>query len=174
MQYKPLQNLLIITAIKSDTSKVLDYINRLDKFDPVTITEQCLSPEYNLFEEAFAAYKKFNLHLEAVNVLLRNLNSIVRAQEYALFANTNDVWSALAEAYMNNSQINESIDCYIKANDPSAYLQIISITENENKFDILIKYLLMCRQQLKDVNVDNSLIYCYAKLDKNAEIENFI
>ena len=32
-QYKKLQNLLIITAIKSDNSKVLDYINRLDNFD---------------------------------------------------------------------------------------------------------------------------------------------
>lgn len=30
---KKLQNLLIITAIKSDKSRVMDYINRLDNFD---------------------------------------------------------------------------------------------------------------------------------------------
>jgi len=52
-----------------------------------------LSDEYNLFEEAFAVYKKFNMHVEAVNVLLRNLNSIPRAHEYAMMANQNEVWS---------------------------------------------------------------------------------
>jgi clathrin heavy chain len=32
-QYKKLQNLLIITAIKSDKTRVMDYINRLDNYD---------------------------------------------------------------------------------------------------------------------------------------------
>ena len=32
-QYKKLQHLLLITAIKSEQSKVMDYIKRLDKFD---------------------------------------------------------------------------------------------------------------------------------------------
>jgi len=27
---------------------------------------------------------------------------------------------------------------------------------------------------MKDVNIDNSLIYCYAKLEKNNEVESFI
>jgi len=80
---------------------VLDYINRLDKFDPQTIATHCLSPEYNLFEEAFAVFKKFNLHVEAVQVLLRNLGSIPRSYEYAQYANSNEVWSLLAEAYSN-------------------------------------------------------------------------
>jgi clathrin heavy chain len=32
-QFKKLQNLLIITAIKSDKGRVMDYINRLDNYD---------------------------------------------------------------------------------------------------------------------------------------------
>ena len=72
-QYKKLQNLLIITAIKSDHTKVLDYINRLDNFDGPDIALLALSDEYKLFEEAFAIYKKFDLHVEAVNVLIDNL-----------------------------------------------------------------------------------------------------
>lgn len=49
----------------------------------MTISQQCLDPENNLFEEAFATFKKFNMHIEAVQVLLRQLNSIPRAHEYA-------------------------------------------------------------------------------------------
>lgn len=41
-QYKKLQNLLIITAIKSERSKVLDYIGRLDNFDGPEIAEYAL------------------------------------------------------------------------------------------------------------------------------------
>ncbi|CAK75677.1 unnamed protein product (macronuclear) [Paramecium tetraurelia] len=174
MQYKQLQNLLIITAIQSDTSKVLDYINRLDKFDPQIIAQHCLNEEYNLFEEAYAVFKKFNLHIDAVNVLLRNLGSIPRAHEYAQYASSPEVWSLLAEAYLNQGQTNESIDCYIKANDSSAFLNIINVAEQEEKYELLVKYLLMCRQTVKDVNIDNSLIYCYAKLDKNLDIESLI
>lgn len=42
-----------------------------------------MNEEYKLYEEAYAVFKKFNLHIEAVNVLLRNLGSIPRAHEYA-------------------------------------------------------------------------------------------
>jgi clathrin heavy chain len=34
-----LQNLLIITAIKSDPSRVKDYVHRLDKFEPRAVAQ---------------------------------------------------------------------------------------------------------------------------------------
>lgn len=37
--FKKLQNLLIITAIKSDKSKVMDYIKRLDNYDGAEIAK---------------------------------------------------------------------------------------------------------------------------------------
>lgn len=49
-KYKKLQNLLIITAIKSDQSRVMDYINRLDNYDAVEIAKIALDPKYGLFE----------------------------------------------------------------------------------------------------------------------------
>lgn len=49
-KYKKLQNLLIITAIKSDQSRVMDYINRLDNYDAVQIAQIAMDPKYNLFE----------------------------------------------------------------------------------------------------------------------------
>ena len=49
-KYKKLQNLLIITAIKSDQSRVMDYINRLDNYDGVEIAKIALDPKYGLYE----------------------------------------------------------------------------------------------------------------------------
>jgi clathrin heavy chain len=41
-QFKKLQNLLIITAIKSDKSRVLDYINKLNNYDGLQIAKIAL------------------------------------------------------------------------------------------------------------------------------------
>lgn len=38
-KFKKLQNLLIITAIKADKSKVMDYIKRLDNYDGAEIAK---------------------------------------------------------------------------------------------------------------------------------------
>ncbi|VWU49831.1 clathrin heavy chain, putative [Hepatocystis sp. ex Piliocolobus tephrosceles] len=65
---KNLQNLLILTAIKSDSKKVIEYINRLDNFSGPEIA--AVAYEYNLREEAFIIYKKFNCFTSAVSVLL--------------------------------------------------------------------------------------------------------
>lgn len=70
--------------------------------------------------------------------------------------------------------MNDAIEAFIKAGDTSQYLSVISLAENEGKWDTLIRYLLMCRGNMKDVNVDNSLAFCYAKLDKNTELETLL
>jgi clathrin heavy chain len=41
-KYRKLQNLLIITAIKSDKNRVMDYINRLDNYDAIDIAKIAL------------------------------------------------------------------------------------------------------------------------------------
>ncbi|CAG8775687.1 7674_t:CDS:2, partial [Acaulospora morrowiae] len=52
---KPLQNLLVLTAIKADAAKVMDYINKLNNFDAPEVAE--IAIKHNLYEEAFAIYK---------------------------------------------------------------------------------------------------------------------
>jgi len=81
-----------------------------------------LSDEYKLYEEAFAIFKKFDLHVDAVNVLLDYIKSISRAHEFADKVNQPEVWSRIAYIYANNNQTTEAIDCFIKANDNSGYL----------------------------------------------------
>lgn len=58
-QTRSLQNLLILTAIKSEKDRVQDYINRLDNFDGPEIAKIAASEAYELYEEAFAIYVKF-------------------------------------------------------------------------------------------------------------------
>ncbi|GMH53196.1 hypothetical protein TrRE_jg3428, partial [Triparma retinervis] len=55
-----LQNLLILTAIRADASKVMDYIDRLDQFDGPEIAKIAISEQHELFEEGFAIYNKFS------------------------------------------------------------------------------------------------------------------
>ncbi len=43
---KRLQNLLIITAIKVDKTRVMDYINRLDNYDGPEIAKIALGEQY--------------------------------------------------------------------------------------------------------------------------------
>ncbi|CRG97759.1 clathrin heavy chain, putative [Plasmodium gallinaceum] len=68
---KNLQNLLILTAIKSDSDKVMEYINRLDNFSGPQIAS--IAYDYKLREEAFVIYKKFNCYTSAISVLLDSI-----------------------------------------------------------------------------------------------------
>ena len=58
------QNLLILTAIKADKSRVMDYVNRLDNFDGPAVGDIAVGSE--LYEEAFAIFKKFDHHVQAL------------------------------------------------------------------------------------------------------------
>lgn len=61
-----LQNLLILTAIKADRTRVMEYINRLDNYDAPDIANIAISNE--LYEEAFAIFKKFEVNTSAIQV----------------------------------------------------------------------------------------------------------
>jgi hypothetical protein len=59
----------------------MDYVNRLDNFDGPAVGDIAVGNE--LYEEAFAIFKKFDHHEPAIKVLLENLNAMERAIEYA-------------------------------------------------------------------------------------------
>lgn len=66
--HRNLQNLLILTAIKADRSRVMEYINRLDNYDAPDIANIAISNQ--LYEEAFAIFKKFDVNASAIQVRL--------------------------------------------------------------------------------------------------------
>ncbi|WZZ42116.1 hypothetical protein YC2023_038375 [Brassica napus] len=167
-----LQNLLILTAIKADPSRVMDYINRLDNFDGPAVGE--VAVEAQLYEEAFAIFKKFNLNVQAVDVLLDNVKSIERAVEFAFRVEEDSVWSQVAKAQLREGLVSDAIESFIRAEDATHFLEVIRATEDANVYDDLVRYLLMVRQKVKEPKVDSELIYAYAKIDRLGEIEEFI
>ncbi len=64
--HRNLQNLLILTAVKADPSRVMEYITRLDNYDAPDIANIAITNQ--LFEEAFAIFKKFDVNTSAVQV----------------------------------------------------------------------------------------------------------
>ncbi|KAK1270290.1 Clathrin heavy chain 2 [Acorus gramineus] len=167
-----LQNLLILTAIKADASRVMDYINRLDNFDGPSVGD--VAVEAQLYEEAFAIFKKFNLNVKAVNVLLDNIQSIERAVEFAFRVEEDDVWSQVAKAQLREGLVSDAIESFIRADDATQFREVIRAAEDGNVYHDLVKYLLMVRQKAKEPQVDSELIYAYAKIDRLGDIEEFI
>ena len=161
---KSLQNLLILTAIRSDTTRVMDYINRLDNYDGLKLAAIAKEEQHGLYEEALCIYKKFNEPVEAIRVLLYNLDNLRGAAEFAEKVNKPEVFSELGKAQLNQGQLQACIEAFIKANDPSMFERVIMLSSDSSAdADFLIAYLLMARKTLKDTRVDSELIYAYAK-----------
>lgn len=167
-----LQNLLILTAIKADPSRVMDYINRLDNFDGPAVGE--VAVEAQLYEEAFSIFKKFNLNVQAVNVLLDNIRSIDRAVEFAFRVEEDAVWSQVARAQLREGLVSDAIESFIRADDATQFLEVIRAAQDANVYHDLVRYLLMVRQKSKEPKVDSELIFAYAKIDRLSDIEEFI
>lgn len=66
LPFSNLQNLLILTAVKADQTRVMEYINRLDNYDAPDLATICIGSE--LFEEAFAIFKKYDVNTSAIEV----------------------------------------------------------------------------------------------------------
>ena len=91
LSLRNLQNLLILTAIKADRTRVMEYINRLDNYDAPDIANIAISNE--LFEEAFAIFRKFDVNTSAVQVNLH----ITRADFLSVMPSLGSVYALSSE-----------------------------------------------------------------------------
>ncbi len=80
--FRNLQNLLILTAIKADRSRVMEYIQRLDNYDAPDIANIAIGSE--LYEEAFAIFKKFDVNTSAIQVILSSVACLVNVALFQL------------------------------------------------------------------------------------------
>lgn len=167
-----LQNLLILTAIKSDKGKVSSYIERLDNYDVTDIAQICLDNGLN--EEAFEVYKKAEQHTDALNVLVDNILSLDRAESYAETVDISEVWSQLGKAQLNGLRVSDAIESYKKANDPSNFAEVIEIASHAGKDEELISYLLMARKTLREPLIDGQLLLSYALTDKLYDLKDLL
>jgi clathrin heavy chain len=127
-----------------------------------------------MYEEAFEIFKKHNSHVDAANVLIEHIVSIDRAQDYADRVDTPEVWSRVAKAQLDGLRVTDSIDSYIRAGDPSNFLEVIEIATHAGKDEDLIKFLRMARKTLREVPVDTALAFCFARTNQLPELEDFL
>ena len=164
--------MLILTAIKADKTKVMEYINRLDNYDAPDIANIAIGSQ--LYEEAFAIFKKFEVNSSAVQVLIENVSNLDRAYEFAERCNEPAVWSQLGKAQLQQKMVKEAIDSFIKADDPSAYLDVVETASNTESWEDLVRYLQMARKKSRDTYVESELIYAFDKTSRYADLEEFV
>lgn len=167
-----LQNLLMLTACKSDRGRVAGYIQQLENYTPEDIAQQCI--EVGMYDEAFEIYKKHDQHVDAVNVLVDHIVSIDRAQEYADRVDAPDVWSRVAKAQLDGLRVTDSIESYIRAGDASNFLEVIEVGTHAGKDDDLIKFLRMARKTQREVPIDTALAFCFARTNQLSELDDFL
>ncbi|EGW30423.1 uncharacterized protein SPAPADRAFT_143892 [Spathaspora passalidarum NRRL Y-27907] len=167
-----LQGLLILTAIKADPSKVSNYVEKLDKYDPQEIAPLCIDNQ--LLEEAFEVYDKFELRNDAMRVLVEDIMSLDRGEQYAEKYDTPELWYQLGTAQLNGLRIPEAINSYVKSKNPENFAQVIEIAEHAGKEEELIQFLDMARETLREPLVDGAIINAYATLDRLGDMEKFV
>eukprot|EP00559_Dactyliosolen_fragilissimus_P005094 CAMPEP_0184856570 /NCGR_PEP_ID=MMETSP0580-20130426/1757_1 /TAXON_ID=1118495 /ORGANISM="Dactyliosolen fragilissimus" /LENGTH=1720 /DNA_ID=CAMNT_0027351673 /DNA_START=136 /DNA_END=5301 /DNA_ORIENTATION=- len=184
---KNLQNLLILTAIRADSSRVAGYIDQLDNFDAKDIALICVSETHTLYEEAYSIYLKFSkpefsadkeqqveMQVAAVGVLVDFMKDLDRAKTYASQIDEKPVWSKLGKAQLEEKVPADAIESFIHAEDPSEYVLICSEANDAEIWSELIPYLQMARKQLQENLLDTELIYAFAKTDKLTDLEKFV
>jgi len=169
-----LQNLLILTAIKADKKRVMDYVKRLENYDGPEIAKIAITEQYQLYEEGHYIYRKFKKGPEAIRVLLDNIKSIERGVEFAEYLDQPDVWSILGKAQLDAGRTKDAISSFIKAEDATNYEGVIKASKADNLFTELIVFLKMARSKVKEASIDNELIYAYAKTERLSDLEEFI
>ncbi len=150
----------------------MEYIDRLDNYDAPDIANIAIQSQ--LYEEAFAIFKKFEVNSSAVQVLIENVNNLDRAYEFAERCNEPAVWSQLGKAQLQQNLVKEAIDSFIKANDPSDYMDVVETAHRTDNWEDLVRYLQMARKKARDTYVESELIYAYAKTSRFADLEEFI
>lgn len=102
------------------------------------------------------------------------MNNLDRAYEFAERCNEPAVWSQLAKAQLQQGLVKEAIDSFIKADDPSAYLDVVSTSHRTGSWEDLVRYLQMARKKARESFIESELIYAYARTNRLADLEEFI
>lgn len=69
----------------------------------------------------------------SLQVLIEHIGNLDRAYEFAERCNEPAVWSQLGRAQLHRDLVKEAIDSYIKAVDPSAYMEVVNAASKNSK-----------------------------------------
>ena len=74
------------------------------------------------------------MNASAINVLIEHIDNLDRAYEFAEKCDEATVWSSLANAQLSKNLVKEAVDSYIKANDPTQYMDVVNVA-SQNGFN---------------------------------------
>jgi len=184
---KNLQNLLILTAIRADPTRVATYIDELDNFDAADIAKICISEAHMLYEEAYTIYVKFarpeftpdkddqsEMQVAAMGVLVDYMKALDRAKTYAMQCDKKSVWSKLGKAQLEEKMPAEAIESFIHAEDATEYVVVCAEANEAEIWAELIPFLRMARKQLQENLLDTELIYALARTNNLTDLEKFV
>lgn len=81
---------------------------------------------------------RWNLNVVSfLQVLIEHIGNLDRAYEFAERCNEPPVWSQLAKAQLQKGLVKEAIDSYIKADDPSAYMEVGQAAAQSGKMNVI-------------------------------------
>jgi clathrin heavy chain len=82
----------------------------------------------------------------------------------------------LVSLYFSHASFNPTFcsDSYIKAADPSNFIEVIELANRAGKQDDLVRFLQMARKTLREPKIDTELAYAYAKTDRLHDMEDFL
>ena len=169
---RSLQNLLLLTAIRTDKGKVMGYLEKLANYDVDEIAR--IAVDHGLYEEAFRIYSKAGQHEDAINTLVEHVVSIDRAYQYAAKLNQPALWSRVGKAQLDGLRVKDAIDSYVRAEDPSNFDEVIEIAERSGREEELIRFLQMARKKAREPRIDSEYAFCLAKANRLADMEEFL
>ncbi|GJN13995.1 hypothetical protein PR202_gb00764 [Eleusine coracana subsp. coracana] len=124
-----LQNLLILTAIKADSSRVMDYVNRLDNFDGPAVGEK----KDAVWSQVAKAQLREGLVSEAIE-------SFIRADDAAHFL---DVIRAAEEANVYDDLVKYLLMVRQKAREPKVDGELIFAYAKIDRLSDIEEFILM-------------------------------
>ncbi|XP_029653923.2 clathrin heavy chain 1-like [Octopus sinensis] len=171
-EHTNLQNLLILTALRSSKANVSSYLEKLDKYDAPEIARKMI--DSGRFEDAFNIYSKFGDNNMAIMVDM--IKDFERALDFAEKINEPTVWATLGRAQLRDPELVKlGLSSYLKSGEVADYMTVIdTVIALDSYWDDFVKFILMVRKTIRNRTTDDALILAYAKCDRLNELEEFI
>ena len=106
--------------------------------------------------------------------MIKNMNDLDRATEFADKYRTPFIYQLLANEQFSNNLIKESISSFTKADDFSKYSQVVPKAKETGCLEDLIPYIEQARTKYNDELLDTELLYAFAFLEKLSELDVFL
>ncbi|KIM72898.1 hypothetical protein PILCRDRAFT_15706 [Piloderma croceum F 1598] len=109
----------------------------------------------------------------AIDVPVEHIVLIDRGFDYANKVNMPEVWNRPAKTQLDGLRIKDSMDSYIKAEDPANFAEVIKISNHAGKHD-LVRFLQTARKYLREPRIETELAHAYAKTNCLHDAEDFL